>query len=337
MIRSFVAVSIVAAATICSPPAQAQQAMLYGLLDAAASRSRPPGGEFRSQLDNGDMSRSFIGIRGSEDLGGGLKAVFKLESYLLVDSGQSGRYLGDGFWGRDSNVGLSGAFGTTVLGRTVTPFYLATVNFNPFGDSFAFSPSTRQYYAGALVDDRSWNNSMSYSNNATDSPLRINLAANTPEEAIGAPSTGRNYGGSVAYISGPFAATVAIERVKNTPLPVPVEFRRQLAIQAGASYDFTFMRLYGQAGRVKTDAASDTRTVLYQIGTAIPIGNGLVLASFGSSRTNSPTSQITDRTGSIGYDYFLSKSTDIYVAAMREKTFMLSAGSTIAGGVRMRF
>ncbi|MEO8921825.1 MAG: porin [Caldimonas sp.] len=336
MIRSIVVVSIVAAAAICSPPAQAQS-LLYGLVDAAASRSRPPGGDYRYQLDNGDMSRSFIGFRGSEDLGGGLRGVFKLESYLRIDSGESGRYTGDGFWGRDSNVGLSGAFGTTVLGRTVTPFYLATVSFNPFGDSFAFSPSARQYYMGTLVGDRSWNNSMSYSNNATDSPLRINLAANTPEEAIGAPNTGRNYGGSVAYISGPFAATVAIERVKNTPLPVPVEFRRQLAIQAAASYDFQFMRLYGQVGRVKTDAASDTRTVLYQIGAAIPVGNGLILASFGSSRAGTPISQITDRTGSIGYDYFLSKSTDIYVAAMREKTFMLSAGGTIAGGVRMRF
>jgi predicted porin len=336
MVRSFVAALMAAAATICSPAAQAQS-LLYGLVDAAASRSRPPGGDYRYQLDNGDMSRSFIGFRGSEDLGGGLRAVFKLESYLRLDTGESGRYTGDGFFGRDSNVGLSGAFGTTVLGRTVTPLYLATVNFNPFGDSYAFSPSTRQYYAGALVGDRSWNNSMSYTNSNTDSPLRISVAANTPEEAAGTPNTGRNYGGSAAYISGPFAATLAIERVKNTPLPVPLAFRRQLAIEAGATYDFKFMRIYGQLGRVTTDAATDTRAVLYQIGTAVPIGNGLILASYGSSQSRTPSSQITDRTLSIGYDYFLSKNTDIYVAAMREKTFMLSAGGTIAGGVRLRF
>jgi predicted porin len=336
MARSLVAASIAAVAALCSVPAQAQN-LLYGLIDASASRSRPPGGEYRDQLDSGDMSRSFIGFRGAEDLGGGLKAVWKLESYLRVDTAESGRSFGDGFWGRDSNVGLSGAFGTTVLGRTVTPFYLATVNFNPFGDSFAFSPSTRQYYAGALVTDRSWNNSMSYTNSNTDSPLRVNLAANTPEEATGAPNTGRNYAGSLAYISGPFAATVAIERAKNTPLPVPLGFRRELAIQAGASYDFKFMRLYGQAGRVKVDSARDTRTVIYQIGTAIPVGNGLILASYGRSQARTELSQITDQTGSIGYDYFLSKNTDVYIAAMREKTFMLSAGGAFAGGVRLRF
>ena len=52
------------------------------------------------------------------------------------------------FWGRDANVGLSGAFGTTVLGRKPTPLYLTTITFNPFGDSIGFSPSTRQYFGG---------------------------------------------------------------------------------------------------------------------------------------------------------------------------------------------
>src|SRR5665213_2124246 len=172
MSRSFVAAALAAAATLCSAPAQAQN-VLYGLVDVAGSYSRPPGGAYRYQLDDGDMSRSYIGFRGSEDLGGGLRAVFRLESYLRLSNGEAGSYAAPGtFWSRDSNVGLSGAFGTTVLGRSVTPFYLATVNFNPFGDSFAFSPSVRQYYLGTLVGDRSWNNSMSYSNNATDSPLR---------------------------------------------------------------------------------------------------------------------------------------------------------------------
>ena len=335
MSRSFVAAAVVAAAAICSPEARAQS-LLYGLVDAAASRSRPPGGQYQYQLDSGDMSRSFIGFRGSEDLGGGLKAVFKLESYIRLNNGDAGVYAGDAFWGRDSNVGLSGEFGTTVLGRTVTPFYLATVNFNPFGDSFAFSPSTHQYYAGALLSERSWNSSISYANNAT-SALRINVAANTAPLPDGSPDTGRNYSGSVAYISGPLAATLAIERVKNTPLPVPAGFNHQLAIQAGAAYDFKFMRVYGQIGRVGTDAGIDTHTVLYQIGTAVPIGSGLILASFGSSQARTSTSQITDRIVSIGYDYFLSRSTDVYIAAMREKTFMLSVGSTLAGGVRLRF
>jgi predicted porin len=335
MSRSIVAAALAAAATLCSPQAQAQS-LLYGVVDAAASRSRPPGGDYQYRLDDGDMSRSYIGFRGSEDLGGGLRAVFKLESYIRLSNGEAGSYSGGAFWGRDSNVGFSGAFGTTVLGRTVTPFYLATVNFNPFGDSFGFSPSVRQYYAGALVGDRSWNNSVSYTNNLTD-PLRINVAANVGQNATDPSNGNHNYGGSAAYISGPFAVSLAVERVKNTPFTVPVDFHRQFAIQAGASYDFKFMRVYGQLGRVKTEADSDTRHVIYQIGTAIPTGEGFILISYGSSQATTPYSQITDKTGSIGYDYFLSKHTDIYIAALREKTFMLSSGNSVAGGIRLRF
>src|SRR5664279_897093 len=337
MFRSLFAALMAILALACGVDARAQNAVLYGLIDAAASRSRPPGGTLRYQLDSGDMSRSFIGLRGNDDLGGGLKAVFRLESYLRVDTGQSGRTDGDAFWGRDANVGLQGAFGTTVLGRNVTPLYLSTVNFNPFGESFAFSPSTRQYFAGAVVSDRSWNNSLSYSNSATSSPLRINVAANLPEDAAGAPGTGRNYGGSFSYITGPFAATLAVERIKNSALPLPAGFRRQLAIELGATYDFKLIRLYGQLGRVKTDATTDTRTILYQLGAAVPVGNGLVLVAHASSQARTPLSRITDRMTSIGYDYFLSKATDIYIAGLYEKTFQLSSGSTIAGGVRLRF
>ena len=339
MFRSFVAAALGAVAAICCLEAGAQSVVLYGLVDAAASRTRAPGGIYRNQLDSGDMSRSFVGFRGVEDLGGGLKGVFRLESYLRVDTGQSGRSDADGFWGRDANVGLSGAFGMTVLGRNVTPLYQATTTFNPFGESFGFSPSARQYFgtSGAVVGDRSWNNSIAYTNSGIDAPLRINVAANAAEEPAGAPATGRNYGGSMAYLTGPFAVSLAIERIKNSAMPVPAGFHRQLAIQLGATYDFKFMRVYGQAGRVKTDATLDTRTVLYQIGAAVPIGTGLVLVSYGRAQASTPSSRITNRTSSIGYDYFLSKNTDIYIAALQEKTFMLSTGGSVAAGMRLRF
>jgi predicted porin len=336
MSRSSIAAALAAAAVLCNAPAQAQH-VLYGLVDVAGSYSRPPGGSYRYQLDDGDMSRSFIGFRGSEDLGGGLRAVFKLESYLRLSNGEAGSYSAPGtFWSRDSNVGLSGAFGTTVLGRSVTPFYLATVNFNPFGDSFAFSPSVRHYYAGALVGDRSWNNSISYINNP-GSPLRVNVAANVDQDPNDPNNANHNYGGSVAYISGPFAMTLALERVKNTPFAVPADFHRQLAIQGGASYDFKFMRVYGQLGRVKTEATSNTRTTIYQIGSAVPIGQALLLVSYGSSQADMPDSTTTDRIASVAYDYFLSRRTDLYLAAMHETTSMLSAGNSVAGGIRLRF
>ena len=130
-----------------------------------------------------------------------------------------------------------------MLGRNVTPLYLTTITFNPFGESFGFSPSTRQYFAGAVLGDRSWNNSVAYLNNPRD-PLRVHLVANARENnSNGVVDNGHNYGGSMSYLSGPFAAALAWEKIQNSALPVPAGFDRQtvdaaerdLRLQAGAA------------------------------------------------------------------------------------------------------
>lgn len=333
LVPGLVAFAIAACAQAAS--AQGSTASLYGLIDASGSRVRPVGvDDKRWQLDSGNMSRSYIGFRASEDLGGGLRAVFKLESYVRVDTGNAGRAAGAPFWDREANVGLSGQFGTTVFGRNVTPLYDATTIFNPFGDSPAFSPSRRHYYDGdfAVASDRSWRNSVAYTNNPRDA-LRIRFAANLPEDS----GPGRNFGASFAYVVGPFAATIAAERVKNSEIGQPAGFKRQFTIQGGASYDFSFARLYAQLGHAKTDADLNRRTTVYQLGAAVPIGTSLILVSYGHAKTRIATGDVTDRIASIGYDYFLSKNTDIYAAASYERVSNLSSGHTLAGGVRLRF
>ena len=334
MTRPILVAAFIAALTCLPTASRAQSAVLYGLIDASGSNVKPVGSSSdRWQLDNGNMTRSFLGLRGTEDLGGGLRAVWKLESYLRVDTGGSGRVDGDGFWAREASVGLSGAFGTSVIGRNPSPLWHAVVNFNPFGESIGFSPSMRQTF-GAVIGDTRWNNSVSYTNNPGDA-LRVNVAYNADETNPN--SGGHNVGASVSYITGPFAATVVAERIRNSAQALPAGFEQQIVFQAGATYDFRFLRVYGQAGRIKTEAASDAKTTLYQLGAAVPIGTSLVLAAYGHSRTKTPTLSSTDKQGSIAYDYFLSKNTDIYVAALYEKLSNVSSGRSFAGGVRHRF
>ena len=335
MLRSILAAALAAASAFCSLEVHAQS-VLYGLIDASASRTRPIGGDYRWQLDSGNMSRSYFGFRGGEDLGGGLRAVFRLESYFGIDTGATGGYGGNAFWGRDANVGLSGAFGSTVLGRNVTPLYLTTITFNPFGESFGFSPSTRQYFAGAVLGDRSWNNSVAYVNNPRD-PLRVHLVAGAREVNNGVLENGHNFGGSVSYLTGPFAMALAWEKIQNSALPLPPGFDQQTVTQLSATYDFKAVRLYGQVGRARTDATINVKHTLVQIGAAVPVGQALILIAYGDSRAKTDLSQTTLRTYSLGYDYFISKNTDIYLAALYDDTFQLSSGKSIAGGVRLRF
>ena len=69
----------------------------------------------------------------------------------------------------------------------------------------------------------------------------------------------------------------------------------------------------------------------------MPFGTSLVLVAYGRQHASAPSKATTDQTASIGYDYFLSKSTDIYVAALYEKLSFVSSGNSIAGGVRLKF
>jgi predicted porin len=337
MLRSLFAAALAIALALGSiDDVHAQNNVLYGLIDASGSHGRPPGGDYQWKLDSGAMSRSYLGFRGSEDLGGGLRAVYRLESYLTVDTGRTGGYGGGEFWGRDANVGLAGAFGSTVLGRNVTPLYLTTITFNPFGESFGFSPSTRTTFADAVLGDRSWNNSVAYVNNPRD-PLRVHIVANAREaNAAGEQTT--------ATTSAPARPTCPARsrshRLGEGPEQRPVAARglRPAAVaQLSATYDFKVVRLYGQLGRVNTDANINTKHVLFHIGAAAPIGQALILVAYGNSRVHSDFSQTPDRIYSIGYDYFVSRTPTSTSRRCTRRRTSCRRGTASPGGVRFRF
>jgi len=334
--RTIRAAALAGMAVLASAGAGAQSAVLYGVVDVSATRVKPVGTDGRLlKLDSGEFQRSFIGFRGSEDLGGGLRGVFRLESYLRADVGGSGRDPVDAFWSREASAGLSGSFGTTVLGRTPTPLWLATTAFNAFGESVGFSPTVRQYFGGAMLGDTAWNNSIWYTNNARD-PLRVVFSANV-DETTATRSNGHNLGLSVAYITGPFAATLVAERIRNSAQPLPAGFERQTVWNLGAAYDFQFIRVYGQAGRIETESNADSTITSYQLGAAVPFGTSLILVAYGYQHFSSATKGTTNNIASVAYEYFFSKSTDIYIAATYEKLSFVSSGNSVAGGLRVKF
>ena len=78
------------------------------------------------------MATSYFGFRGTEDLGGGMHAIFDLEGGYSANSGVSGQ--GGRLFGRQSYVGLDGRYGRLTFGRQYTMRFYATQAINPFGD-----------------------------------------------------------------------------------------------------------------------------------------------------------------------------------------------------------
>ena len=78
---------------------------------------------------------SRIGFKGSEDLGGGLNAIWQIESQIdPTGANGTGVNAGGALASRDSFVGLSGGFGTVLAGRHDTPYKMATASLDPFTD-----------------------------------------------------------------------------------------------------------------------------------------------------------------------------------------------------------
>lgn len=315
--------------------AQAQSAVnIYGLIDMSVGSIKPAGGISQIKIDSGSMTTSYFGLRGSEDLGSGLSAVFKLEGFILADTGASGRFAGDTLFSRNAVVGFSSKdYGTLTLGRNTTPLFIATLSFNPFGDSFGYSPSIRHYFtSGTVTGDSAWNNSVLYSSpNVSGFKVDVIGAVAAPNSNLPASTNGSNWGANVGYGSGPLAAVLAYQSVKKDASVASLNDTKTW--QLNGAYDFTVVKAFAQYGEVRNTTTSNTFRIS-ELGARVPSGAGAVLAAWGriAPKTGAGRNTIT-----LGYNYNMSKRTDLYAVAMRDKVNGLSNGQSYSVGVRHRF
>lgn len=322
--------ALLASAALLSTSVCAQtqpQVTVFGLLDLSVGETKAPGGISNRSVDSGKMTTSHFGLRGSEDLGGGLSAVFRLEHFLRANMGESGRFNGDAFWSRNATVGLSHReWGTVTLGRNTTPLFVATIVFNPFGDSFGYSPAVRHYFtSGTVTGDSGWNDSIVYSSPAFGG-VRFGAAITTDTNGAG----GRNTGFNVGYSGGPLSAALVYQDVDKDGA-TPVQDTRTW--QLSGAYQLSVAKLFAQFGKVDNKTTGNSYD-LAGFGASAPVGAGSVLAYWGQIK---PATGAKRTTLTVGYDHFLSKRTDVYAVAMSDKLSGLSSGHGDSLGLRHRF
>src|ERR1700737_875083 len=117
-----------------SEAAQAQSSVtLYGVADDGITYTNNQGGHANYQTFSGGLGGSKFGFLGSEDLGGGTKAIFQLESGYDLNSGKLG--YNQRLFGRQAYVGLSGNYGSVKLGRQ---YDFMVTNLQPLGSAQLF-------------------------------------------------------------------------------------------------------------------------------------------------------------------------------------------------------
>ena len=191
--------------TLVSGLAAAQSNVtMYGIVDVGVlTQNNVAAGAAKSRVASGGIAPSIWGFRGTEDLGGGMKASFNLEGHVAADTGAAiGPLLR-----RQSNVGLSFAdAGTVTLGNQYSPAILAFAATDPRGLRENFSALYSWVYnSGALTPGNNGNNdvgvflqnAISYSNKVD--AVGVAGAYSVSENKGAVYSLGLTYAGPVAF------------------------------------------------------------------------------------------------------------------------------------------
>ena len=311
-------VAVAVAAVLAAPlAAQAQTAnvTLYGRLHLSLEYIDANGD--RPSVTRLSSNSSRLGVRGTESLGGGLNAIFQLESSISGDAG------GGTLAGRDTFVGLQGSWGTVRIGNFLAPYddahpifgNVPTFTTTMLSTASIWAQGTSAKAAGGF--DARLGNSLRY-----DTP---NIAGFIGSAQISLDSENGvtdpyvlSLGG--VYNNGPFQGGIFFEANKD----VRANGLDDWAGTVTAAWNFGFLRLAGVYERLDYDTPTGgLKRDFYGVSVTAPIGAGTIYAFYGHAEDakggGSRVAAITsgDGTGadqfSISYSYPLSKRTITYV------------------------
>lgn len=272
---------IAAAALVTCVAAQAQSVNVYGNLDLSVG-SWDNGDHRTTKVESGVLTGSFLGFKGQEDLGGGLKAFFALESTVAADTGAATTP----FWNRVSELGLSSGYGTLTLGNSVALAARAANAQSPFSVYGALTQGTLN--VGAFQKNSITFTSQNYSG--------VTAAA----QYGAAEGVGKSiYAAQVNYAQGPLAAGLTYTDIGADQL-----------LQIGGSYDLGAAKVFAQF-------ATTDNTDQFHVGAAAPISAvGTIVGSYTNTKTDGSDSIDTLN---LGYDHALSKRTSAYGAVQYQR------------------
>lgn len=201
----------------CAGTALAQSSVtIFGIIDlgmvkANDGASTLHGAPADNTLRMEQGARSRLGFRGTEDLGGGLRANFVLEHSFLPDTGTA--LSPTTFWHGQSWVGLSGGFGEVRLGRDYAPGHLVAFRSDPFTFDTVAQVGINHAWAGYTSGGGAsrYNNSLSYK-----TPSFGGFTAQVATSLSEADGVDNGFGAGVVYANGPLYFGLAYDRKDDT-------------------------------------------------------------------------------------------------------------------------
>lgn len=298
---------------------------LFGVIDANMRYTKSSGASLK-QLSTDGLSSSRLGVRGTEDLGGGLKAGFWLESRVNADNGTVD---GTRFWGRRASVSLMGEFGEVRLGRGKTSTRLHIDDFDPYSTTGLGDVEKVYSVLGSSSD------TLNRSDNMVQYFLPSTLGGfyGSVDVAAGEGTVGKKMmGGRLGYKQGPINAAVAYQ---STTGAGNNKFK-QMSI--GGSYDFGFVK---PSLNYSQNEFGNREQKLLTFGLTAPLGQGQILASYTDAKANGAAELLSGvgdaKLFAVSYVYNVSKRTALYTTYAEIENnglgrFAVAGSPTVAAG-----
>lgn len=368
-------IALAALGTLASAAMAQSSVTVYGIIDLGLVKQNRADAEYalggvgmqNEELNVAQATKSRIGFRGVEDLGGGLSAKFGLEHRLQPDVGATNTSGGNQFWDM-SIVGLtSQTFGEITLGRDYGPTFYAQYLLDPWlnqgiaevgGTSYAFAGYNTGNHQARL------NNAVFYKAKAAGFTF---MAAASLSEVDG---TDNRYAIGAMYEAGPLFLTAAYDQA-----PSPFADETDTLFIIGGAYDFGAIkpRVSFAQSKIQTAFGGEAKPKSFTLAATAPLGGGLLkvgytqidwdagnpvlqagaasaaaaalalgdLTTAGAYATAGATvaagEDTKQRKFSLGYEYNLSKRTAIYTDVTSGKTKNSDTVTGIDVGIRHMF
>ena len=320
--------------------AQAQTSVtLYGIADGDLRFDHTNIGTLKS-VGSGGESGSRWGLRGTEDLGGGLKANFIFEQGIdITDNSSPQGSIGGGasagfggastaphsstgsrLFGRIAQVGLSGNFGEIKFGRGYNPLFLVQFAADPYGAGLV-GQASNIFTLNTIRND----NAVYY-----DTPRFAGFQASgvwqlgestTNSTTTQAKRGNDRYGAGLTYANGPLFVGFGHEQIRSN-----LDTFRTRTSDLGATYDFGVVKLHGIYWRTRADTSpfiptANLREQAYFAGVTVPFGAWTFIGGYGRVRDKSHSNLVNVDLGTPRANYFntairysLSKRTVLYTS-----------------------
>ena len=320
--------ALAVAGACVAPAAFAQTASpvtLYGRVYVSVQSVKASGGPAASNVPSkmqiSDDS-SLLGVRGTEDIGGGMKVFFQLETAFKTDSNVTA------FAQRNSGIGLQGGWGSVLAGRWDSPYKVISYSVDMFGDLNLGGITAALHDRGNF--DRLEQNVLQYWTPSFGGfTAKLSATANEGKTSTLNP---RNTAANLVYAKGPLMVAYAWEEHKD----VSATNRKETGNQFAGYFTMGMFKLGGVYEEIEKSGASDQKNFLASV--VWTAGKHQIGYQFMNSKdggANGATAQPDCDVNAVGYFYNWSKRSQLvatYVKVDNNEAGVCKFGSNDVGG-----